>query len=70
CLSVIGSLLAMLVSIFVLHVTSIPISVWVQFAILDVAGMFVITVLWEAIRANLLVLQRLMKAEKLEIVSH
>ncbi|MER2256839.1 MAG: ATP-binding protein, partial [Priestia megaterium] len=70
CLSVIGSLLAMLVSIFVLHVTSIPISVWVQFAVLDVAGMFVITILWEAIRANLLVLQRLMKAEKLEIVSH
>ncbi|WP_394547926.1 ATP-binding protein [Priestia aryabhattai] len=70
CLSIVGSLLAMLVSIFVLHVTSIPISVWVQFAILDVAGMFVITILWEAIRANLLVLQRLMKAEKLEIVSH
>ncbi|MEK1828548.1 histidine kinase dimerization/phospho-acceptor domain-containing protein [Priestia megaterium] len=70
CLSIIGSLLAMLVSIFILRVTSIPIGVWVQFAILDVVGMFVITILWEAIRANLLVLQRLMKAEKLEIVSH
>ncbi|TYR81253.1 two-component sensor histidine kinase [Priestia megaterium] len=68
-LSLLGALLAMFVSIFIFDI-SLPVFLWVEFVSLDVIGMLIITILWEAIRANFSILQRLIKAEKLEIVSH
>lgn len=45
-------------------------SMWIQYVVINVVGMLIITLLWEVIRTNFEVLQRLIKAEKLEIVSH
>ncbi|WP_245629938.1 sensor histidine kinase [Domibacillus robiginosus] len=43
---------------------------WVQYIVINVTGMFITTLLWEGIRNNFEVLQKLMKTEKLEVVSH
>ncbi|MBN8251755.1 ATP-binding protein [Priestia flexa] len=68
-MSLVGALLAMGVSIFVFDI-ALPTFLWIEFVCLDVIGTLVITVLWEAIRTNLSILKRLVKAEKLEVVSH
>jgi two-component system sporulation sensor kinase B len=45
-------------------------SMWVQYIVINVSGMFIATILWEVIRTNFDVLQKVIKAEKLELVSH
>ena len=48
----------------------LQISFWLQYIGIHIIGMFMITVLWEVIQTNFQVLQRLIKAEKLQTVSH
>ncbi|TYR81443.1 two-component sensor histidine kinase [Priestia megaterium] len=43
---------------------------WIKYIFIHISGIIVATVLWEVIRTNFEVLQKLMKAEKLEMVSH
>ncbi|KIL51966.1 ATP-binding protein [Jeotgalibacillus soli] len=45
-------------------------SLWIQFIVINLTGMLIITILWEVIRTNFQVLQELIKAEKMDIVSH
>ena len=52
---------------FDLHVS---LSIWIQFIVVEVLGMIITTLLWEVITANFQVLQKLIKAEKLQMVSH
>ncbi|WP_235420933.1 ATP-binding protein [Jeotgalibacillus soli] len=49
---------------------SMAITTQIEYIVINVLGMVMITVLWEVIRTNFDVLQKLMKADKLEIVSH
>ena len=43
---------------------------WIQFIVIQVIGMMITTLLWEVISANFQVLQKLIKAEKTQMVSH
>ncbi|MCP3764661.1 ATP-binding protein [Domibacillus sp. A3M-37] len=45
-------------------------SMWIQYFVINVVGMLIATALWEVIQMNFEVLQKLMKAEKLEVVSN
>ncbi|MFC3882228.1 ATP-binding protein [Bacillus songklensis] len=45
-------------------------TIWIEYIVINVIGMFITTILWEVIRTNFDVLQRVIKAEKLEVVSH
>jgi two-component system sporulation sensor kinase B len=44
--------------------------VWAQYIVINVIGMLIATLLWEVIRTNFEVLQKVIKAEKLTVVSH
>ena len=43
---------------------------WLKFIIIHLIGMFISTLLWEVIRTNFQVLQKLIKAEKIQMVGH
>ncbi|SNS88187.1 two-component system, sporulation sensor kinase B [Bacillus sp. OK838] len=49
---------------------TIGISLWKQYFTIQVIGIVVVILLWEVILTNFQVLEKLVKAEKLEIVSH
>lgn len=49
---------------------TIGISLWKQYFTIQVIGIVVVILLWEAILTNFQVLEKLVKAEKLQIVSH
>ena len=49
---------------------NVSLSIWIQFIVVQVFGMIIATLLWEVITANFQVLQKLIKAEKLQMVSH
>lgn len=49
---------------------NIGISLWKQYFIIQVVGIVIVIILWEAILANFQILEKLAKAEKLQIVSH
>lgn len=44
--------------------------IWIQFIGIQVIGMMITTLLWEVILANFQVMQKLIKAEKTQMVSH
>ena len=48
----------------------LQISFWLQYIGIHIIGMLMLTVLWEVIQTNFQVLQKLIKAEKLQTVSH
>lgn len=48
----------------------LKISFWLQYISLHIIGIVMVTVLWEVLQTNFKVLQNLMKAEKLQTVSH
>ena len=43
---------------------------WLQYIVIHIIGMVISTLLWEVIRTNFQVLQKLIKAEKIQMVSH
>ena len=43
---------------------------WVKFSVIHFIGMLISTLLWEVIRTNFQVLQKLIKAEKIQMVGH
>ncbi|MFB1081334.1 ATP-binding protein [Jeotgalibacillus sp. JSM ZJ347] len=47
-----------------------PLDVWITFTIINVIGLVIALILWEIIRANFLILNDLIRAEKLTVVSH
>ncbi|AJD90759.1 histidine kinase [Jeotgalibacillus malaysiensis] len=47
-----------------------PLDVWVTFTIINIVGLIVAMILWEIIRTNFLILNDLIRAEKLSVVSH
>ncbi|WP_404408786.1 ATP-binding protein [Jeotgalibacillus malaysiensis] len=47
-----------------------PLDVWVTFTIINIVGLIVALILWEIIRTNFLILNDLIRAEKLSVVSH
>ncbi|MCM3675449.1 HAMP domain-containing histidine kinase [Peribacillus simplex] len=49
---------------------TIGISLWKQYFTIQVIGIVVVIILWEVILTNFQVLEKLVKAEKLQIVSH
>ncbi|MBA9028470.1 ATP-binding protein [Peribacillus huizhouensis] len=58
-----------IVSIHIFHV-KIDSIFWTKYVVIHIIGMFISTLLWEVIQTNFQVLQKLVKAEKLQIVSH
>ncbi|KIL45788.1 ATP-binding protein [Jeotgalibacillus soli] len=45
-------------------------SLWIQYFVISIIGMIITTILWEVIKTNFEVLERLIKADKLQVVSH
>jgi two-component system sporulation sensor kinase B len=68
-LNVIGLLITMVLAYNIFFII-IPIVDWLQFIAIHLIGMVISTLLWEVIRTNFHVLQKLIKAEKLQLVSH
>src|SRR4051812_22318152 len=68
-LNVIGLLITMFLAYNIFFII-IPIADWLQFIAIHLIGMVISTLLWEVIRTNFHVLQKLIKAEKLQLVSH
>ncbi|ASS97050.1 hypothetical protein BS1321_26020 [Peribacillus simplex NBRC 15720 = DSM 1321] len=62
-------ILTQFISIEVFELT-IGISLWKQYFTIQVIGIVVVILLWEVILTNFQVLEKLVKAEKLQIVSH
>jgi two-component system sporulation sensor kinase B len=50
--------------------TGLATIMWVEYFVINVIGILITTFLWEVMRTNFDVLQKLIKAEKLEVVSH
>ena len=50
--------------------TNLETSFWFQYITIHIVGMFISTLLWEVIVINFNVLQKLVKTEKLQMVSH
>ncbi|RFU61141.1 ATP-binding protein [Peribacillus glennii] len=50
--------------------TNHGIGMWLQYIVINTICMLLTTLFWEVIKANFEVLQKLIKAEKLEVVSH
>ena len=50
--------------------TSLGLTFWLQYSAIHIFGMFISTLIWEVIIINFNVLQRLVKTEKLQMVSH
>ncbi|OES46007.1 ATP-binding protein [Domibacillus iocasae] len=55
-----------------IHITEVNLttSMWIQYFVINTVGMLIATAVLEVIRTNFDVLQKLMKAEKLEVVSN
>lgn len=47
-----------------------PFDVWVTFTTINIIGLIIALILWEIIRTNFLILNDLIRAEKLSVVSH
>ncbi|MES1040202.1 HAMP domain-containing sensor histidine kinase [Peribacillus simplex] len=62
-------ILTQFISTVVFELT-IGISIWKQYFTIQVIGIVVVILLWEVILTNFQVLEKLVKAEKLQIVSH
>jgi two-component system, sporulation sensor kinase B len=64
------SLLSSLILSSKVFLIDLPLSFWLQYFGIHVIGTLISTLLWEVIRANSEILQKLIKAEKLQTVSH
>ena len=64
------SLLSSLILSSKVFLIDLPLSFWLQYFGIHVIGTLISTLLWEVIRANSEILQKLVKAEKLQTVSH
>ncbi|MGX2958508.1 ATP-binding protein [Peribacillus sp. JNUCC 23] len=72
-LSIALIIFALFSSLFVsIHIFGVSLDsiFWVKYVTIHIIGMFISTLLWEVIQTNFQVLQKLVKAEKLQIVSH
>ncbi|WP_236694929.1 ATP-binding protein [Peribacillus butanolivorans] len=74
--NIVGILLIFIVQILTQFIATqifginIGISLWKQYFIIQVVGIVIVIILWEVILANFQILEKLAKAEKLQIVSH
>ena len=64
------SLLCSFILSFKVFFIDLHLSFWLQYSGIHIIGMVLLTLLWEMIRTNFQVLQKLIKAEKLQTVSH
>ena len=64
------SLLSSFILSFKVFFIDLHLSFWLQYSGIHIIGMVLLTLLWEMIRTNFQVLQKLIKAEKLQTVSH
>ena len=64
------SLLSSLILSYKVFLIDLQLSFWLQYIGIHVIGMLISTLLWKVIRANSEILQKLLKAEKLQTVSH
>lgn len=67
------SVLAILLSIIfaeVLHIKKVGLDKWLEFGTITTIGMLFTNMIWEVMRTNFEVLRNLIKAEKLQMVSH
>ncbi len=66
------AILAMLCSLILTNnvFTIELLSFWLQYIGIHIVGMFMLTVLWEVLQTNFQVLQKLIKTEKVQTVSH
>ena len=64
------SLLSSLILSNTVFSINLKLSFWLQYIGIHIIGMLISTVLWEVIQTNFQVLQKLIKAEKLQTVSH
>ena len=64
------SLLCSFILSFKVFFIDLHLSFWLQYSGIHIIGMVLLTLLWEMIRTNFQVLQKLIKAEKLQMVSH
>ena len=64
------SLLSSLILSYKVFSIDLKLSFWLQYIGIHIIGMLMSTLLWEGIQKNLQVLQKLIKAEKLQTVSH
>ena len=67
------SFLAIILSIFIvnlLHMQKVGLDMWLQFGTITVIGMLFTNMMWEVMRTNFEVLRNLIKADKLQMVSH
>jgi two-component system sporulation sensor kinase B len=66
------TVLSIMISFISLEMFSLQMNVdfWISYTVINVFAISITTALLETIRANVNVLQKLMKAEKLEVVSH
>ena len=64
------SLLSSLILSYKVFSIDLKLSFWLQYIGIHIIGMLMLTLLWEVIQTNFQVLQKLIKAEKLQTVSH
>ena len=64
------ALLSSLLLSYKVFFIDLKLSFWLQYIGIHIIGMLMITVLWEVIQTNFQVLQKLIKTEKLQTVSH
>ena len=64
------SLLCSFILSFKVFFIDLHLSFWLQYSGIHIIGMVLLTLLWEVIKTNFQVLQKLIKAEKLQTVSH
>ncbi|MFB5284939.1 ATP-binding protein [Peribacillus sp. Hz7] len=66
------TLFTLIASIPILEIIGVDVEIglWVRYIVIYVIGILIATILWEGIQTNFQVLQKLMKAEKLQMVSH
>jgi len=66
------TLFTLIASIPILEITGVGVEIgfWVRYIVIYVIGILIATILWEGIQTNFQVLQKLIKAEKLQLASH
>ena len=64
------ALLSSLILSYKVFSIDLKLSFWLQYIGIHIIGMLMLTVLWEVIQTNFQVLQKLIKTEKLQTVSH
>ncbi|TFE00367.1 ATP-binding protein [Jeotgalibacillus salarius] len=55
---------------YIIFDVMMPLDVWITFTLINIVGLMIALILWEIIRSNFLILNDLIRAEKLSVVSH